>query len=161
MCLGCACIDLLELRMAKQLQLLTEHSVFPDAWPAQSLAVPRLQLEQSPTRVWTPWLWVWCFLCLRNCLETCCVHNKDIVIINPMQLVPSSVLVFSFALWALCLLLCSLQNHVLQENLMPYIPALLLPSLYACALLLSLLLKLHECPWCSGLQLIEGNKCLK
>lgn len=88
MCLGCACIDLLELRMAKQLQLLTEHSVFPDAWPAQSLAVPRLQLEQSPTRVWTPWLWVWCFLCLRNCLETCCVHNKDIVIINPMQLVP-------------------------------------------------------------------------
>lgn len=145
---------------AKQLQLLTERSHFPGAWPAQSVAVPRLQLQQSPTLLWTvwaAWLWVWCLLLHLEIAWKHLVWTYSLLI--KCSLSPSSVLVFSFALWVLCLLLCSL----LQENLLPYILALLLPSLYVCALLLSLLLKLHKYPWCAGLQLIEGNlnKCLE
>lgn len=66
------------------------------------------------------------------------VKNSD-PHLDYVQLIPKSCACEHCAFWSdLC------KTSMLQETLMPYILALLLPSLYAHALLLSLLLKLHE-----------------
>lgn len=118
--LGCTCIDLLVCDDSQAAP--TADRTFSLSWcltsPERGCATPSVRAE-SHLCLDSVALGLMFSSALRNRLEISCIHNKDIFFINQMQLVPTfcACVQLCVALWALCLLPCSLQNQYVAVEL--------------------------------------------